>query len=92
MTLLAESDMRNEELEKWWASLSISQKERIARKGLSKASPDGSVDESFVQYPGCSRWWSGLDEKTRILIYGHCVDTHGYLLKEWNDADPYGGD
>ena len=84
--------MRNLELEKWWASLTISQKERIARKGLSKISPDGNIDESLVTYPACSAWWSSLDDDTRIFIYGHCVDTHGFLLKEWNEADPYGGD
>ena len=84
--------MRNIELEKWWASLTISQKERIARKGLSKNSTDGSVDENLVLYPACSKWWSDLDDERRQTIYDHCVDAHGYLLKEWNDADPYGGD
>ena len=60
--------MRNEEFEKWWASLTISQKERIARKGLSKTSENGVFDESLAQYPGCSKWWSGLDDKVKQFI------------------------
>ena len=82
--------MRNVEFEKWWSSLTIAQKERIARKGLSKTSENGVFDESLVQYPACSKWWSELDDQRKSFIYSHCVDTHGYLLKEWNDADPYG--
>ena len=37
--------MESRELEIWWSSLPISEKERIARKGLSKESPDGKADE-----------------------------------------------
>ena len=82
--------MRNDKLEIWWASLTIAQKERIARKGMSKASPDGTVDEEMVRYPACSRWWNSLDEESRQKIHDHCVGRHGYLLQEWNEADPYG--
>ena len=82
--------MHNDNLEIWWASLTIAQKERIARKGLTKASPDGKVDDELVRYPACTRWWNSLDEKTQQKVHDHCVDRHGYLLKEWNDADPYG--
>ena len=82
--------MHNDNLEIWWASLTIAQKERIARKGLTKASPDGKVDEELVRYPACTRWWNTLDAQTQQKVHDHCVDRHGYLLKEWNDADPYG--
>ena len=41
--------MRNDNLEIWWASLTIAQKERIARKGLAKAAPDGKVNEELVK-------------------------------------------
>ena len=41
--------MRNNNLEIWWASLTIAQKERIARKGQAKAAPDGNVDEALVK-------------------------------------------
>ena len=82
--------MHNDNLEIWWASLTIAQKERIARKGLTKASPDGKVDDELVRYPACTRWWNSLDAQTQQKVHDHCVDRHGYLLQEWNDADPYG--
>ena len=83
-------NMQYGELEMWWASLTVAQKERIARKALSKASPDGKADESQVLYPACTRWWNTLDEERRQTIHDHCVGRHGYLMKEWNEADPYG--
>ena len=82
--------MHNDELEIWWASLSISQKERIAQKGLSKASPDGTVDLDQVRYPACTRWWNGLPDDRKQFIHAHCASHHGYLQKEWDDANPYG--
>lgn len=82
--------MHKEELDAWWSSLTIAQKERIARKGLAKASPDGVADESQVTYPGCSRWWNSLDYEHQAKIHDHCVNRHGYLQQEWNEADPYG--
>lgn len=82
--------MHNDNLEIWWASLTIAQKERIARKGLSKASPDGKVDETQVRYPACTRWWNALEVSVQQKVHDHCVDHHGYLLTDWNDADPYG--
>ena len=82
--------MHNDNLDIWWASLTIAQKERIARKGLTKASPDGKVDDELVRYPACTRWWNTLDAQTQQKVHDHCVDRHGYLLQEWNDADPYG--
>ena len=82
--------MQKEDLESWWASLSITQKERIARKALKKKSADGQVDESLVLYPACSRWWVALDEESRLRIHDHCVTKHNYLQEEWNDANPFG--
>ena len=82
--------MHNDDLAIWWASLTIAQKERIARKGQAKASPDGKVDEEFVKYPACTRWWNAQDEANKQKIHDHCVSHHGYLLQDWNDADPYG--
>ena len=84
--------MQNSELDIWWSSLSIKQKERIARKAAQKASPDGKVDDSQVRYPACTAWWNSLSGTKRLEIHDHCVDRHGYLLPEWNDASPYGGD
>ena len=82
--------MQKQELEIWWASLTIAQKERVARKGQSKASPDGNVNEDEGRYPACTRWWNSLDGERKAAIHEHCVDRHGYLLQEWNDAKPYG--
>ena len=84
--------MRNDNLEIWWSSLTIAQKERIARKGQTKASPDGKVDEAKVRYPACTCWWNALPDADKQKIHDHCVDRHGYLLSDWNAADPYGGD
>ena len=77
-------------LEIWWSSLTIAQKERIARKAQSKASPDGKVDDELVRYPACTRWWNAQDLEAKQWVHDHCVDRHGYLLQDWNDATPYG--
>ena len=82
--------MTNKELDIWWSTLAISEKERIARKAQSKASADGQVDDSQVLYPACTRWWETLDEAAKAKIHEHCVDRHGLLMTEWNNADPYG--
>lgn len=83
--------MYNEELETWWASLSVPQKERVARKALTKASPDGApAEEADYRYPACSRWWNALPADRQRAIHDHCVSRHGYLLREWDDANPYG--
>ena len=87
---IQDKTMKKKELEIWWSSLTIAQKERIARKGLTKASPDGKVDEELVRYPACTRWWNSLEEERQQTIHDHCVDAHDYLLQEWNDAKPYG--
>lgn len=82
--------MRNSELEIWWSSLTIAQKERIARKGAKKASPDGNIDEAQVRYPACTAWWNSLPDDMKLKIHDHCTDRHGYILSDWNDATPYG--
>ena len=66
--------MHNDDLAIWWASLTIAQKERIARKGQAKASPDGKVDEELVKYPACTRGWNSLEEAGKQKIHDHCVD------------------
>ena len=81
-------DMHERELEMWWSSLPISQKERLARKGQKR--PGKEVNEDMVRYPACTVWWISLDTERQLKIHDHCVDKHGYLLPEWNDADPYG--
>ena len=81
--------MPHNDLDIWWTSLPIKHKERIARKAVKKASPDGTVDESKVQYPACTSWWNSLSDNRKLEIHDHCVDRHGYLLPEWNEAAPY---
>ncbi len=77
-----------EELDRWWASLPIAHKERIAGKAQKKVF--GTVDPSKVEYPACSVWWNSLTEDHKQRIHDHCVDRHGYLLPEWNEGTPYG--
>lgn len=82
--------MESRELEIWWSGLPISEKERIARKGISKASPDGQADEELVRYPACSRWWNSLDHNRQESIYKHCSTKHGDEIREWKEGNPYG--
>lgn len=78
---------KNVDLEIWWSSLPISEKERIARKGMTKT---GTLDESLVTYPACTRWWQALEDNRKKFIYAHCVAIHGDELKEWKEGNPYG--
>lgn len=82
--------MHEQELELWWSSLAISQKERIAKKAITKAHPGTRAKEEQYRYPECTRWWISLDTEHQLAIHDHCVDRHGYLVQEWNEADPYG--
>ena len=82
--------MQSHELDIWWSSLTIAQKERIARKGQAKAVGKENIDESLVLYPGCTRWWNALPRERQQAIHDHCIHRHSYLLKEWDDATPYG--
>lgn len=79
--------MENVDLEIWWSSLPISEKERIALKGIRKA---GGTDESQAQYPACTVWWNALEEERKLFIYKHCVASHGDEMKEWREENPYG--
>ena len=79
--------MENVDLEIWWSSLPISEKERIALKGLRKA---GEKDETKARYPSCTVWWTGLEAARKAFIYEHCVKAHGDELREWQEQNPYG--
>ena len=74
--------MTERDLQVWWSSLPISEKERIARKG--------SGDESQALYPACTAWWNKLEPERQLIIYTHCVASHGDELKEWKEGNPYG--
>lgn len=84
--------MEKVDLELWWASLPVKEKERIARKGLTKASKDGNVDSALYFYPACTRWWESLETSHKEFIYAHCSVKHGDVMKDWDEANPYGGD
>ena len=75
------------ELEIWWASLPVKEKERISRKALTSA---GIEDESLWNYPACTRWWEDLAEDRKVWIKQHCEAAHGDIGREWDDANPYG--
>ncbi len=78
--------MENVDLELWWSSLPINEKERIARKGIAK----GEGDVKDATYPACTAWWNSVEEKRKLYIYNHCVAAHGDQLKEWREENPYG--
>ena len=71
---------KNVDLEIWWSSLPISEKERIARKGQAQD----------PVYPACTCWWQNLGEDKKKKIYTHCVARQGDELKEWKEGNPYG--
>ena len=79
--------MAYSDLDNWWASLPVHEKERIARKALTKAGID---DESLACYPACTRWWEALAEDRKLWIKQHCEAAHGDVQKAWDDANPYG--
>lgn len=82
--------MDNINLDYWWASLAICEKERIARKIATKKAHGSPFSDSEWQYPGCTSTWESLDETRKQAIYIHCVNQHGDILKDWDDANPYG--
>ena len=78
--------MEQRELDIWWSSLPIEEKERIARKGLTKT----GEDPSQATYPACSAWWNRLSHEQQVQIYTHCVAKHGDEVRQWNEGNPYG--
>lgn len=72
------------ELIKWWSSLTIENKERIARKIVEHLVPEWEGDTC---YPDCTRLWHYLSESQQQAIYEHCTDRHGHVLKEWKEGD-----
>lgn len=66
----------------WWSSLTIAQKERIATKAAKK---EGN-ENADIRYPECSKWWISISEEQRQWIYDHCTDKHGMLLTKWKEG------
>ena len=64
----------------WWASLTITEKERIA----------GKITGREVFYPECTAVWNSLSQEKKEQIESHCTFKHGDVLLEWKDGKPYG--
>lgn len=74
--------MTNKELDSWYCSLTVKQKEHIACKVLLK---EGKDPKAGV-YPGCTDVWVPLEEEVKQKIYTHCTDDHGMWIQEGGDA------
>lgn len=66
------------DLEKWWSGLKVTEKERVASK----------IAKRTVYYPECTAVWNEVPAVKKLSIYEHCVDKHGYLIKEWFEGNP----
>lgn len=77
--------MKNLELDSWFCSLSVKQKEHIACKVLVKQGkdPKGGL------YPNCVDVWNALDESIKDDIHSHCTDKHGMWIQEGGDGPIY---
>jgi len=77
--------MTNSQLDDWFCSLSVKQKEHIACKVLKAQDkdPKGGL------YPNCASVWSELDEERKESIHEHCTDRHGMWIQEGGDGPIY---
>lgn len=66
--------------DKWWSSLKVTEKERIASK----------IVRERVTYPKCTDIWHSLTDEQQEWVHAHCTDYHGVLVKEWFEGTPYG--
>ena len=65
--------------DEWWASLVVTQKERIASK----------IAKREVHYPECTTVWMSIDAERKQRIHDHCTDEHGLVKPLWNEGDTY---
>jgi len=77
--------MTKNQLDDWFCSLSIKQKEHIACKVLLKQ----EKDPKRGLYPNCVTIWNELDEEVKNTIHDHCTDKHGMWIQEGGDAPIY---
>lgn len=66
------------ELDLWFCSLTIKQKEHISCKVLLKEGKDPKEG----LYPNCTEIWKSLDEETKQKIHDHCTDEHNMWIQE----------
>lgn len=76
MTMENKTEITPKELERWWATLKIVYKERIASKAT----------KTETHYPECSTWWNEQPLETKLAIYKHCHDDHGYYVEPWKEG------
>jgi len=76
------NDMTEIELDNWFCSLTVKQKEHIACKVLLKQERDPKAGI----YPNCADVWMSLDEDIKDKIHDHCTDKHGMWIQEGGDA------
>lgn len=74
----------NDELNIWWSSLTIAQKERIACKIADRQVVEWN---DTITYPACTRLWACLTTEQQQKIHDHCTDAHGYLLNDWSEGN-----
>jgi len=77
--------MNEQELDKWFCSLSIQQKEHISCKVLIK---EGKNPKQGL-YPNCIDVWTLLPVERKESIYHHCTDSHGMWIQEPGDGPIY---
>lgn len=75
--------MTEQELDNWFCSLSVKQKEHIAAK-LAKYN---GLDAKEYMYPNCWDLWARCDDVVqKQMIHDHCTDNHGMWIQEGGDA------
>lgn len=77
--------MTEKELNNWFCSLTIKQKEHIACKILLKHKRDAKEG----LYPKSVLVWNELDTEKKNWIHSHCTDKHGMWIQEAGDAPFY---
>lgn len=69
----------DQELDKWWSSLKVSEKERIATK----------LTGNTTQYPECTDVWKTLGTQTKYWVREHCTNKHGIVFPAWQDGKSF---
>lgn len=76
--------MAQKELDFWWSTLTVREKERIATKIARVKNPEAPVQN----YPGCTDVWQNCPEEIKQKIHDHCNDIHGLVIEDWNEGSP----
>ena len=72
------------ELDFWWSTLTVKEKERIATKIARIGNPDAPVQN----YPHCTEVWQSAPDDVRQRVHDHCNDDHGLVIGEWSEGKP----